>query len=300
MTPLNLVKSFITNHIIEADMRYRFNWARIGAIIFAIAAGLVFLQTELLVSMCRRPEGMEGIKRDMASDRAAQDERHNWYIHQGKEPPPAGIEPHDRLRSDEKRMLEVAIPFLRDDEALQNNLQETFGASFKDLNAVVIPEREMTELIHQTLGITTEGIRDAYAQEPWGFQVGGLTVRDRGGLAQATFDGRPRIALNPWSFKSQKALRSALFHEMLHALNVPGYTPLCVRRPGRRPLCAVLAQNDLVYLREYRAFRERAELKGFHDKGIYLVLVGLLVLFIGCVRRLLIIGPQLDAIPRTN
>lgn len=296
MIILNLAKSFTSDYIIDRDRRVKFNWARVWAFIFALSTIFVLPQTALFVSSWSRPGGVEGIKRDMASDSKTQGQRRAEYLHQGTESAPEGIVPLGPFTSEERLMLDNATNFLKDDESLQKDLLSKFGVTFRDLNAVIIPEWEMKSVNAEMLGITRAGMEDAYAQEPWGFDVGGITVRDRGGLAPATSDGRPRIALNLWSFNSTKELRSALFHEMLHAINVPGYRPLCVSRSHGAPVCAVLAQSDLVYLPEYRNFRDRAKLKGVHDAMINLLFLALLLLLIGCVKDVILHSSRRDIV----
>lgn len=145
------------------------------------------------------------------------------------------------------KVLEEAKTSLLNDETLQAELRNEFGACFRDLNVVVIPAWKMDSVDNnEVLGITIDGWRQATTARGE-LDVGGFTLRDRPLSASVTVDGRPRIVLNPKAFETAASLRVTLYHELLHAMNIPGFYPW--------PL--TFAQNDLIYLPRYRAFLRR-------------------------------------------
>src|SRR5437763_10659134 len=157
MTVLNLVDSFITRHLIQAERRHKFTWAMIGAFIFAVFTVFVALQTEWCVRRFKRPGGVDGIKHDMAADREVQNQRRAQYIADNKgEEPAYGIVFDTFFNAKEQEQLKAAKDFLLNDERLQNDLEQSFGASFANLDAVVIPAGQMHYINSERLGITDE------------------------------------------------------------------------------------------------------------------------------------------------
>jgi len=140
-----------------------------------------------------------------------------------------------------------SVQSLLSDELLQNDLQSSFGRSFRDVQVVIIPGWEITSRPRSEFtGLTDYGwlITDRARRNDY---VGGYTIRDRPSEQRVTVDGRPRIILNPSAFESAHVLQLTLFHEMLHAMNVP----------GGRPPWFCFAQDDLSYLPQYRAYESR-------------------------------------------
>jgi hypothetical protein len=154
----------------------------------------------------------------------------------------------------QKQSIEDARDSLLKDEELQSVLYQKFGVSFRDLDVVIIPAWKMdTPDNIEQLGITINGWRQASTAKGEA-NVGGFTLRDRPTDARpTTLDGRPRIVINPKAFESEKALQLVVFHELLHAMNVPGFYPW--------PL--TFAQNDLTYLEEYRHLVKRGGLEAW-------------------------------------
>lgn len=141
----------------------------------------------------------------------------------------------------ERRLQAVVASFL-DDPTLNQRLKSRFSRDFRDLDAVVVPSWEVISRQRADLyGITLAGWSHANKARNADY-VGAYTLRNRPDEPAVTSDGRPRIILNPSAFQSESALRFTLFHELLHALDIPGADPpwFC------------FGQDDLRYLKEYR------------------------------------------------
>jgi hypothetical protein len=138
--------------------------------------------------------------------------------------------------------IRAAVHSFRDDVALNKMLKLQFAEDLNDLNAVIVPSWQITSEAEADLyGITLVGRTYANKARNTDY-VGAYTLRNRPDEPNVTTDGRPRIILNPIAFQSESALRFTLFHELLHALNIP----------GRDPPWFCFGQDDLGYLKEYR------------------------------------------------
>ncbi len=275
MIHINLLDTSDTGHLLEAERRHEFFWAIVISCILAASAVVCVLQTEWFVRRCQRPGGGKRVRLDMAHDGQAQRRRRDEYLKENAVEPPPGIQIHERFNDNEERWIRQEIDGLKSDMRLREELRNQLGFTFDDLHVEVVPAWEMTLMNGEFFGVTPEGWKDADDNRAWGFNVKGLTVRERHGRSRrATDDGRPRIALHPWSFRSRKTLRLALFHELLHSLNVPGYKASSLTR----------VQSDLAYLPLYRSYVKRHRLNSsLDDKVIALFLTGLLIMLGRCV-----------------
>jgi hypothetical protein len=242
-------------------------------ILSTLVAVLNVVQTEWFVRRYPPPGGMEKVKADMTADRDLQNQHREEYAESGKELV-QGIAFNSLFTEDQKKALKDVTDSLLNDEHLQDDLKQEFGVSFKDLNAMVIPAWQ----IHNEGNKFQLGLTDVCwkaAREPAGkLHVGGFTVRDTVKFkGRLTLDGTPRIALNYQAFNSIRDLRLALFHEMLHALNVPGFYPCPI----------ILTQTDLTYLPEYRSFIKQERLNNSSQEyslWCFLIIMPLIISFI--------------------
>lgn len=258
----------------------------VGISLSAFLVILGIFQTQLFVSFLPQPD-IEAIRRHMAEAQEIQKQiATNYYSQIGKDSI-RGTGFRTRLFDvKQSRMLEEALNSLQGDEMLQTELKHKFGISFRDLNVVVIPAwQTYTTDNNYIVGLTDYGWREARAARVES-DVGGFTVRDRPLVNPVTIDGTPRIVLNPEAFRSTKALRLTLFHEMFHAMNVPGYYPSRF----------TFAQTDLTYLPEYRNFVKREQLEEFKEFKLWLLAVFIPALIcLLCVRRALALRRTIKA-----
>jgi len=141
-----------------------------------------------------------------------------------------------------EQRLKNAINSFTQDTTLNGTLRNAFGEDFRDLNVIIIPSWVISsEQKADLYGITLEGWNHI-AEARNSAYVGAYTLRNRPSEEKVTKDGRTRIIINPSALQSESALRLTLFHELLHALNIP----------GRDPPWYGFAQDDLRYLPEYR------------------------------------------------
>jgi len=244
---------------VRSDESYNFKRNLFGFVLSGLIGLVGVFQTEFFVSLLPSPSNAAIKDHIEKSEKIQHDQIAKSAKKWGK--PQDGIE--FKLFGDAQlKRLQEAKAILFDDNALQSELQNEFGASFHDVNAVVIPSWEMNPDNNELIGITTDGWRQATTAKGE-VDVGGFTLRDRPFRTLVTLDGRPRLVLNPKAFESPKMLRLTLFHELLHAMNVPGFYPW--------PF--TFAQNDLTYLEEYRAYVKREGLEGWHEASIWVLAV---------------------------
>lgn len=162
-----------------------------------------------------------------------------------------------------EQRLRTAIKSFTEDVRLNEVLKKQFEEDFNDLNVIIIPSWVITSKEKADLyGITVEGwshIDEARNTD----YVGAYTLRDRPNEGKVTKDGKSRILINPSAFQSESALRFTLFHEMLHALNIP----------GKFPPWYCFAQDDLRYLPEYRDEVARRGWISFSQLAIWILAV---------------------------
>jgi hypothetical protein len=145
----------------------------------------------------------------------------------------------------QKAQLEDARRFILSDPELEKKLKDRFGTSLKDVHTVIAPSWETDNKGYCTLlGITEEGGWSDFQQAARSCEIGATTIRDKPDEGERTVDGRPRIVLNMNAVASTSWTRLVVFHEMLHAMNIPGFKPTRLAR----------VQTDLTYLPEYRWF----------------------------------------------
>jgi hypothetical protein len=248
---------------IEPEEKSELVYLTVGIALSAILLIGGIFQTQLFVSFWSYPNN-KTIRGHMAECRAIQDkmatqDRQHGIIFQLFD---------DKVRNN----LEATRDALLNDDSLQSELEEKFGMSFRELDVVIVPAWENSPDNNALIGITYDGWKEATKVK--GFSdVGGVTIRDKPQLSKRTVDGRPRIVLNPCAFQN---LRLTLFHELLHAMNVPAYYPSSL----------TFAQNDLIYLSEYREIVSRERLDEWHEIKIWAFAVGVpALLFWLIVRR---------------
>ncbi|HLL14618.1 MAG TPA: hypothetical protein VK388_06115 [Pyrinomonadaceae bacterium] len=256
-----------TQSFIEPEDKHKLWKIKVGILLSALVMVGGFFQTQLFVRSLPRPE-TNVIRAHIEHCRKLQDQL-------GAQKQPSGIV--FRMFSEKPlRTLEEVKESLLKDQALQSELKEKFGISFHELKVVIVPAWALITIDNNDqIGITYAGWKESNSAKG-DSDIGGFTLRDKGGLPQITLDGRPRIVLNSVSFQDRNSLRLTLFHELLHAMNVPGDYPSKI----------TFAQNDLVYLPEYRAFVNREKLDGYRETTIWFlaVLIPALILIL-LVRR---------------
>ncbi|HWS85663.1 MAG TPA: hypothetical protein VN282_01610 [Pyrinomonadaceae bacterium] len=220
------------------------------------------LQTQLFVILADKPS-LERIKRQMKVSEDRQREIGARFQQR------TGRRPHDRIyicaeplfsKVQYKAIEEATNSLLEDDDTLPY-----FKTSLKGVRAVILPAWELeTQQDYLDFGITPEGARHAPAVAGHPL-IPALTLRDRdpadqGGFPhEVTEDGTPRIAINLSAFESKERLRLTIFHELLHAGNVPGYDASRF----------TVLQTDLAYLSEYRGYIAREGLEGWRELKLW-------------------------------
>jgi hypothetical protein len=190
--------------------------------------------------------------------------------------PQVGVLFHKGLFNDtQQQNLKEQFEILLQDKVLEDELQRSFGHSFKEVNAVVLPAWQLhNDFNRQPAGLTELGW--SYATTPAGdSNVLGYTIRERPGNDAVTCDGTPRIALNLEAFVSKESLRLTLFHELLHAMNVPEFIP---------PRYCLL-QTDLTYLPQYRSYVTQAGLEGWHERSTWIFVFAPWIVFCAAFYR---------------
>jgi len=245
--PDDLVDS-VSKHFTESPHHYRFKRALFGAILSFLVGVVGIFQTRTFISQ------LPGLDESYIRQHVTQCRKLQTVKQNNSTQEKSGIVVELFDNDKQKKSIEEARDSLLKDEELQSVLREKFGISFRDLDVVIVPAWRMdTPDNIEQIGITIDGWRQASTAKGE-TNVGGFTLRDRPTDAKpTTLDGRPRIVINPKAFESEKALRLIVFHELLHAMNVPGFYPW--------PL--TFAQNDLTYLKEYRYFVKTARLEGW-------------------------------------
>lgn len=155
----------------------------------------------------------------------------------------------------EKDNVRKALSFVLADNELDQKLKAQFETSVRNVKVVVAPiwTRDDPDYLEKN-GITFDGEVDVDKSSK-SCDIGAATVRDKFGVPQKTADGIPRIVLNPNALADESWTRHVVFHEMMHAMNLPGYyAPVA------------LVQTDLTYLPEYCWFVGKAKLGSFSEK----------------------------------
>lgn len=238
----------LSRRFTESPQSYRFKRSLFGAILSFLIGVLGIFQTRTFISQ------LPGLDESYIRQHVTQCRKLQSVKRNNSTKTKSGIVVELFDTDKQKQAIEEARDSLLKDEELQSVLRDKFGVSFRDLDVVVIPAWKMdTPDNIKQIGITIDGWRQASTAKGE-TNVGGFTLRDRPtDTKPSTLDGRPRIVINPKAFESEKTLRLIVFHELLHAMNVPGFYPW--------PL--TFAQNDLTYLKEYRHFVKRAGLEAW-------------------------------------
>jgi hypothetical protein len=245
--------------LIETDQRqWTVRWSYFGALISILIAVIGFFQTQFFVSLSSRPDN-ESVRREIAAAELIQRQLSIAYSKQTGTALTRGIQIDNRFGDLAGNQVRRTIDNFFNDAILQTEIQKSFGVSLRDLNAVVTPAWSLTTQEDLTsLGLTTQGGKIAIVARG-DSRVGGFTLRDKDSAQAVTLDGIPRIFLNLSAFESQRTLRFTLFHELMHAINVPGH----------RPFFLTFAQDDLTYLPEYRSYVARENLTGYGELKIW-------------------------------
>lgn len=235
--------------------------------ILPMIVGLVgFVQTDAFASLLSRPSDAQ-IRVSMRESQAIQDE----IARRSSINPPSRAIEFQLFDEAQVTALQNATSFILVDDSLQRELQLAFGRSLRDVTAVVVPSWRINSGNLDLLGITNEGWQSIQTKRSGGLDllqtsltdVGGYTLRERPHTPAVTLDGRPRIVLNLSAFESAAKLRLVLFHELLHAMNIPGYQP---------PWYA-FAHNDLTYLPLYRDYVRRSGFRRFDEYMVWILAV---------------------------
>ena len=239
-----------------------------GAFFCVIAAACIFTQTEQFLGFVAHPshdEIREHIRLSRSlQDRQRQAPRNSKYI--------APKEPVDTVFFSPEKAAEVkrARENVIKDEELAKLLSEKFQiASLDEVSAVYIPLGEMKtkdNCDHTGIQPTVwEEINNAKSQNPEG-----VTIRDKGPDEVKTVDGIPRIFLTSKAFDwPPQSLQRTVAHELLHAMNIPGYK-WTIPLPGfKNPVPITILQNDLSYLAEYRWYVRKAGLETWDQTVIW-------------------------------
>jgi hypothetical protein len=216
-------------------------------------------QTQLFVSLMDRPS-LGDIKRQMDVSEHRQREIAARYQQR------TGKKPVDELHISGKPLFSE-IQYRAIDEAAKSLMEDDdtlpyFKTSLKQVRAVIFPAWMIDKpKDYEAFGITPDGASHApaVAGDPL---IHAFTLRDRDPVDQpheVTVDGTPRIALNLSAFESKETLRLTIFHELLHAGNVPGYDASRF----------TVLQNDLTYLPEYRGYIAREGLEGWRELKLW-------------------------------
>ncbi len=245
----------------EPEDRYKYKRTGFGLVLSLFVCLIGVAQTKLFVTALPCPSN-EAIRKHVVASLKLQKEQATRYAKKSAQVPDGIV--FELFDTDvEFKQLEETKAALLSDDALQKDLRDSFGASFQEVNAVVVPAWKLqTSDNNDVIGITMDGWRQAVTAKGE-VDVGGFTLRDRPGRVACTLDGRPRLVLNPKAFESARMLRLTLFHELMHAINVPGFYPSPV----------TFAQNDLTYLPEYRAYVKQQKLEGWDEWIIWALAV---------------------------
>jgi hypothetical protein len=242
------------------------------ALLFFCISLFGFAQTEKFVSLLPHPSKAE-IRASMEKATAEQRQIMARYGYvDGQEPHATRMVSNLFTDEDEKR-VHIALYNLLRDEKLNEPLRHGLGVRLRNVTAVIVPYGYDAA----QLGLTEDGRR--LLTSTGELNLSGMTIRDVDSARQLTSDGRPRIILFDTAFYSEKTLRLTLFHELLHASNVPGHT--------LSPF--TFLQDDLTYLPEYRfALKERGFRK-WNEFYIWLFGVVLPLVYAGyCAFRLFV------------
>ncbi len=228
-----------------------------------------FCQTQFFISLLPYPK--EEVLIHMKEARKVQQEIEAKFRAQYGQEPEGSITTSKLFPSEVQYELNEAITYLMNDESINAKLKQSFGITLRDARVVIVPSWKLTEDNYAQLGITDLGGKKAQTQAGE-IELHGFIIRDKGGQeGLVTLDGVPRIFLGASAFSDRKTLTYSLFHELLHALNIPGYYPF--------PF--TILQDDLTYLPVYRSIINEEHFSGLREYQIWLILVIMPLFFSG-------------------
>lgn len=228
-------------------------WNFCGTLAFLIIAILVWMQTESYVKAVRLFNGgptHEELRQHITesnkiqSDLAAKNGKHLrpgfTYLY---------------VEEDDRNELEKTRTEILSDSELHQKLQDQFKTNLNNVGALVTLSWETDNQGYcEQIGITRQGGWNDFKEATKSCAIGATTIRDRPGVTQRTLDGTPRIVLNPNALAYSNWTRFVVFHEMLHAMNIPAYSPRLA-----------WVQTDLTYLEEYRWYVDKNKLGTWND-----------------------------------
>jgi hypothetical protein len=245
-------------YFIRPDRKPRWLYL-LGAFVTASAAVLCWMQTASFIRLLDRPT-YDSLRMHIKESQLVQTQ----VAKQSKLPRPAQPITYLDLSADETARLENARNFILGDKELESRLQAHFGTSLKDVRAVIAPSWKLDNQGYcEVLGITRDGGWSEFRQARGSDTIGATTIRDKPGSSPRTIDGTPRIILNANALGEVSWTRLVIFHELLHAMNIPGYK---ASRWAR-------AQTDLAYLPEYTWFIQKVGLWNTDDYFYWILTV---------------------------
>lgn len=168
----------------------------------------------------------------------------------------------------QQNMVAEAYAFVMSDADAQRWFFDRFQTSLKDVKVIVLYSWKLTESDYlEDSGITRGEGWNAFLEADNDPSVSATTIREKpDGKGVKTLTGTPVIILKPQAFASPQSIRFYLFHELVHALNIPAYRHTvndalkipAYRDPVNVPVIGTLVltrdQTDLAYLQEYQWF----------------------------------------------
>jgi hypothetical protein len=247
---------------VQSKARHSLMSSGFGMMMCAALGIIGLFQTQLFVSLLPRPSNID-IRNHIAACKSVQDARRASFRNTTGMESPRGIIDISGFDIRQMQILKDATQSLVSDEQLQRELINSFGTSFRDIDVMIVPGWQLNSAdSSELMGITVEGwliSRHADGES----NIAAFTLRERPNQIPVTFDGNPRVVLNVSAFQSPDILRFTLFHELLHAMNVPGFVPSRL----------AFAQDDLTYLPEYRNFINKSGIGFWHEALIWGVAV---------------------------
>jgi len=285
-----ILTSEYVQHFLTPDRKLSLKWLLLGVLVSLFLGIFCFMQTEQFVSLMPRPSDQE-VRQHIESSKTIQAE----VKKKANKPEPLENPEYLYFSKRQVELLDDARKFLLNDPELNEIVEKRFLGSLKDQQIVIAPFWETdNQGYSEVLGLTKDFGWSDFEEAYNDCHVGATTIREKPQTNhQKTLDGRPRIILKATAFESKRSIRLALFHEMLHAVNIPGYE-YKPELPLIGKIKVTLTQTDLTYLAEYRLFARKADLYRWDD-----YILGLLTLvfvtafvwtFVLFVKRLLLLN----------
>lgn len=228
------------------------------SVVFVLIGFIFFTQTQLYLEFRSSPNP-EWVQAHMEQSKNLQDKlRKSANL---SKPPEPFLDFRERLNQ-----IIAAKEFVVNNEKLEALLVKRFGRSLKQVDVVMVPiwSPMIQDNWEKEGGITDEArwndVNEAFHQP----RAKAVTVRERPGEKQRTVDGIPRIVIKNEAFESSTTLKKTVFHELLHALNLPGYE-YKMYVPMWGEVDYTISQDDLCWSPEYRSFVSEASLWEWWD-----------------------------------